>query len=597
LLLPRDNVRRPAVGSLDLSRMPRKSAHRNARPQGALDLATVAQLRACANRCGGDSAARKSEALRKCAAGAIDDADALLAYHDVLLFLLAYPESRALRAAAASELARVAQAARNIEAQGTARARAKLANSGVAWAPMTIAFGYDIARWLATRHRGCGEIDSFDDTGQPLHEFLRHALPAPEFELLEADGIASKAFLATASEGHTGTRLDWLVAQTERLRCDERLREYLFDSLKAFVTLRPADGPLSRTFVRGLPARIHYHRKELRRTVDPRAILDAPLAPARRLTPRERWHLVDTGRAMLASLGRETDAIAACGPEGVEFHALGRGAALALYAMRPERRLPLDSHIGFMLFKNAVPAGYGGAWPFLGTAKVGVNIFEPFRGGESAYLFCQVLRVYRQRFGIDHFIAEPSQFGGGNREGLLSGAFWFYYRLGFRPVTPAIAALAASEFARIGREPRYRAPLTVLRRFTRSDIELRLAPANEAATACDPADLSLAVSAWIAACFDGDRTAAEAYAMRVVTRALGVRATVAWMPAERAALRSLCLLLARVPDLAQWPARDKAGLVAIIRAKGGDEFRYFDLLRGHSRAQAALRALVAAPER
>ncbi len=179
---------------------------------------------------------------------------------------------------------------------------------------------------------------------------------------------------------------------------------------------------------------------------------------------------------MLASLGRETDAISAAEPAGIEHHALGRGVTIALYVMAPGRRLPLDSHVGFMLFKNSIPVGYGGGWPFLTTAKIGVNIFPPFRGGESAFLFCQVLRVYHQRFGVDRFIAEPSQFGGGNREGLESGAFWFYYRLGFRPVAVRLAALAAEEYARMQRTPGYRPPLPVLRRFTRSDIELRLHP-------------------------------------------------------------------------------------------------------------------------
>ena len=67
---------------------------------------------------------------------------------------------------------------------GPARTRARLANSGVAWAPMTIAFGYDIARWLAIEHPRHAEIDSFDDNGASLPDLLRHALPAMEFELL-----------------------------------------------------------------------------------------------------------------------------------------------------------------------------------------------------------------------------------------------------------------------------------------------------------------------------------------------------------------------------------------------------------------------------
>jgi len=551
----------------------------------------VAALRAWANRHGREPAARKAALLRECAACAVIDPQELLAYHDCLLFLVAYPESAPLHAAARRELVRVAAAARVMVEAGPARARARLANSGVAWAPMTIAFGYDIARWLVDSHPRSGDIDSFDEAGASLPALLRHALPAMEFELLADDDASSDDFLAQASAGHRGTRLGWLVAQFAGLRCAEGLREQLFDSLKAYITINPGASALSRTFVRGLPVKTFFHRGNLQRTVDAPALIALPLAPPTSLSHAQRSHLLDAGRAMLASLGRETDAIAAAETEGIEYHALGRGVAIALYTMTPGRRLPLDSHVGFMLFKNAIPVGYGGGRPFLGTTKIGVNIFAPFRGAESAHLFCQVLRVYSQRFGVDHFIAEPSQFGGGNREGLESGAFWFYYRLGFRPVTSALAALAAAEFDRMRREPGYRPPMPVLRRFTRSDIELRLHTGAAVRPVCDPADLSLAVSAWIASRFRGDRANAVAFAVRTVTRALSARGVARWPETERTAFRSFCLLLAQIPDLARWPAHDKARAIALARAKGGDEFRYFDLLRSHARLQAALCAI------
>jgi hypothetical protein len=573
--------------------MPRSAGAVVSDPQAQSLANTVAALRACANRFGREPGTRKAMLLRQCAAHALADPDTLLSYHDCLLFLLAYPESSALHAAARRELIRVADAARAMIDSGSVRTRARLANTGVAWAPMTIAFGYDIARWLADSHPQHGDIDSFDEAGTSLAALLRQALPEMEFELLADDDAAAEDLLAQASAGRRSSALVWLVAQFARLPCAEGLREQLFDSLKTYITINPGASALSRTFVRGLPEKTFFHHDELRRVVDPPALIAQALAPAPALGRAERRHLLDAGRAMLASMGRETDAIAAAKPEGIEYHVLGRGVAIALYTMAAGRRLPLDSHVGFMLFKNSVPIGYGGGWPFLGSAKIGVNIFAPFRGGESAYLFCQVLRVYSQRFGVSHFIAEPSQFGGGNREGLESGAFWFYYRLGFRPVAPALAALAAAESARMRREPGYRPDIAVLRRFTKSDIELRL-PGPSERVACDPAELSLAVSADVASRFQGDRARAMAFAVKSVSRALGVRGIARWPEAERAAFRSYCLLLARIPDLARWPARDKARVVALARAKGGDEFRYYDLLRSHTRLQTALCAIAGA---
>lgn len=102
-----------------------------------------------------------------------------------------------------------------------------------------------------------------------------------------------------------------------------------------------------------------------------------------------------------------------------------------------------------MAFKNGIPVSYGGGW-ILGTScKIGVNIYPAFRKGESAWMFCQVLRLYHQNFKVSYFYVNPYQFGKGNPEGLKSGAFWFYYRLGFRPVQTDINVLSKTEWKKI----------------------------------------------------------------------------------------------------------------------------------------------------
>ncbi len=83
----------------------------------------VVALRACANRFGPEYAARKATLLRECGRCALIDPVSLLAYHDCLLFLLAYPESSRLHAAARRELVRVAAAAR-VDARRRIRAHA-----------------------------------------------------------------------------------------------------------------------------------------------------------------------------------------------------------------------------------------------------------------------------------------------------------------------------------------------------------------------------------------------------------------------------------------------------------------------------------------
>ena len=551
-----------------------------------LNANAVDELRAVALHFGGEHSVRKSRALAACASGTLGDPSLLVAYHDCLLCLLAYPETPALSAAARTELDRVAAAARRIVEVGPSRARARLANSGVAWTAVTINFGWDIARWLVERFPERAEVDSFGDDGVALQSILAAALPAMEFELA-ASAESSSEFLDRASAGRRGSRLAWLVGVFLRLPCSDALRGHLFDALNAFIAIEPRDSMLSRTYGRGLPAPTFFHREGLLRGNDLATLLAEPLPAPRRLSGRQRRAVVDAGRAMLASLGRETDAIALAHPAGVAWYELGRGVALALYTMDPDRCSPLDSHVGMMLFKNRVPVGYGGGWPFVGSCRIGVNIFAPYRGGESAFLFGQVLRVYHHRFAVGRFVAEPSQFGGTNREGLQSGAFWFYYRLGFRPIELRSARLASEEWARMQADPRYRTPIPTLRRCAGSDIELRLYTVPE----CEPAVLSDAVTDWIGRRFQGNRTAAERTATQIVIRALGVADFDRWPDSERRAFREIALLFAQIADLGRWPQAAKRATVALMRAKGRDEFRFHAIIARHRLLRAALTRL------
>ena len=546
-------------------------------------------LRSAANRFGGADRARKLALLRAAAGGALCDMGVLLAYHDVLLFLIAYPEAAAVRTLASRELARVVAATREIEARGSARARTQLRGSGVAWSTITIAYSYPIACWLVSRYPRCAEVDSIGEGGALLAQWLRHALPPAEFELLESAEETPERLLEAATTGWRSSRLAWLIAQFERLPCDPALREAAYDSLHVFVTLNPRDAVISRTFARGLPAVPFYHRGPFLRAVDADRLIATPLPPAQHLRRNACQQLLDAGRAVLAMLGRETDPITHADVARTRYYDLGRGVAIALFSAIPARRDPLDSHIGYVLFKNSVPVGYGGGWPFLGSCKIGINIFAPFRGGESTFLMASVLRAYAQLFAVERFVVEPYQFGAGNREGLESGAFWFYFRLGFRPVESKQRAVAHDEFEQMRRNPNYRTSLSVLRRFTRSDLERPVVPVARAA--CDPAALSRATTAWIGARFCGRRDRAEAVALSEVVAALGLKDVRSWNDDERHALRAMAPVLAQISDLHAWPTRDKRRLAALIRAKGGDEYRYFALMADFAQLRSAMNAL------
>ncbi len=555
----------------------------------------VDALRAIAQRCGGDAARQKRELLAQCARAfearreRPPDARTLVAYHDLLLFVIAYPDSAELALAAQRELRRVASMARRIAQHGSDRQRERLAGSGTAWSTVTAAFSLSIAHWLVRRHPNCADVDSFGEGGTALADVLRLALPSIDHEALDAATGDPMALLEELAGARSGGLLAWLTRAVDSIEADADVRDHLFDSLRAYVRIEPQRTNLSRTFARGLPQATYLHSDALQKSVGGLLrLIDVELPRERILSPLEKTKLVDTARAVLAMLARETDPITWPSRNGVACFELPHGASIALFAMDPERRFALDTQTGYVLFKNRVPVGYGGGFPFLAVCKTGINVFAPFRGGESALLFAHVLRVFRHRFGIKRFVIEPYQFGARNREGLRSGAFWFYYRLGFRPVDAAAARLARAEFARIEARRGYRSPLATMRALADGDLVLNVEPVV-ASEVTEPADVARAVSAWIAAEHCGDRRAACATARRRVSEILPIADIARWPRSERAAFESLALPIALIPDIERWPEEDRFKLVALMRAKGcDDDVGYFVQLNRHRRLREAL---------
>lgn len=549
----------------------------------SLMLADVRALREAAQRFGPTARAAKAALLTALRARSLGRPRALAEYHDALLFVAAYADDEGVAALADAELGRVAKAARALAAEGASTP----GSSGMAWCSISAALSYDIARWLVERFPGRAELTSFGDGGGQLADVLALALPAVEADSLALDD--EPLALLDRLKGRKGTRLAFLVKHLARMSVPAAVRGRLYESLTPFVTLEPRDSRASRTFLRGLPAAVHRQDGPLSRSLpEPRRVIERPLPAPRSLSADERLALVDTARATLAMLARETDPLTWPSVEAVSLHELEGGWSVALYPMDPERRFALDSHTGYLLMRNRVPVAYGGGWPFLGVCRTGINVFPAFRGGESALAFAQVLRVYRAWYGCARFVIEPYQFGAGNAEGLRSGAFWFYWRLGFRPVEARLRAIAAREFARLERQRGARSPLPLMRELTGADLALDLAPLP-AEQRVEAGSLAFAVSHWIARAHGGDREAAQRDSFERVRTALDVHGDERWPEGERASFRSLCLVVGLADGLAHWSAPDKAACVALMRAKGAaDDRPYFLGLAAHPQLPSSL---------
>ena len=233
----------------------------------------------------------------------------------------------------------------------------------------------------------------------------------------------------------------------------------------------------------------------------------------------------------------------------------------------PEQRLSLEANYGYLLISNGVPIGYGGVSPLYRQANTGINVFDAFRGSEAAFLWAQTLRAFRTLFGVRCFVINGYQFGAGNREAIASGAYWFYYRLGFRPGHAEDADVAEEEAARLRRHPAARTSAALLRRLARGDLRLDLADFDASDYFEEPLlnRIGAAVARRIAAIAVRSHRDGEATLVRDTMRALGIdRAPAA---ARRRALARLAPVAALL-DLERWSATERQFARRMAAAEG-----------------------------
>ncbi|MBK8340217.1 MAG: hypothetical protein IPK99_09640 [Flavobacteriales bacterium] len=538
---------------------------------------------------GGADHATCHEQWRAARTGAPGSARALAEYHDLLLFLCAFPPDAEAHVLAETELDRITTllAARS---KPVARMREQLMNSGIARTPLCAGFGMDLCRWLAEVVPAGITIEPFTGDDDRMRGVLLACALGAESEAMEDAGYTVYERMRDACGGDPERMLRWLVRALDQAAAAPAVRNVLWERLSPVLSMKDPAAFLTRTYCRGLVTDLHPYDPAARNAIDPQRIIRTALPPPRRSQVEEKVALVHAARGVLIAHLRETDTATYCDPAAAEWQDLGDGLGIALLPLPPGRRTTFDSYVGYVLFSNAVPVAYGGAWIFPGKSKVGINVFPAFRGGPSMLLFARVLQCYAQRFGVDRFEAENYQLGHGNPDGIRSGAYWFYYRAGFRSVDGELAALAEAERAHITRDRAYRTPPTVLRKLAADTMVLELREA--APPPFEPSALIAAVFHGLATMRNGDRAAASHHCVGRVGEALGLPIGRPG-PKPNAALSSTSpRRWPLIPDLERWPAKDKKDAVRVLRAKGQlNEDGYQAALRAHSRLLAAWRDL------
>jgi hypothetical protein len=513
------------------------------------------------------------------------DAAQLIRFHEILLFMRAYPQSPALLKQTEGLLASFKRRVDKMREEGadlTPFTDPEV--SGITGTSFSTTYGYDICRHLAHHHPSQVEID-WDGYDQQE----RFALVMSRFlPLLEEDSYVETYYpyleWLHVAKGDKETDLVWLLRCFERLQVSEKEKAELFDSLKLWVRWEVSHSQAARTLTR-LPVReIFYHTEPLLRRSDVSLAreLDAPPLRVVKLSREEGERLLDLGRDTMAVRFRELHGFTYGDPLRVWKASAGRGVEIFLWGVPNARRLPSLAYHAALISKNGVPHGYAEALSLFERAEVGLNLFYTFRDGESAWIYARLLRLLRQLLGVTVISVDPYQLGHINEEGMDSGAFWFYRKLGFRPVQPALIKTTEAEERKIASREGYRTNARVLRQLVSGHV-LFETPNTERGDwdRFHMRNLGLAVQRRMAKHAGGDARKLRKASEASVARALRVQME-QWKEPERTAFENLSLVLALIPGLSRWSRNEKNKVVGIIRAKAGaDEARYLRLLQEH----------------
>ncbi len=409
---------------------------------------------------------QKKDCLKELCNSALPQNHLLEKYNYTLIFICAHPANLELLVLAKGELHRISIHLKKMNS----RDKSKWINSGLPFTEVVSNFSIDLVSWMIQNEIPVS-LNGFDERGEEFKNILKFTLPEVEKEITAVED--ENAALLSSLKVKEKNILRFLLAEFDRLKDLPAIKDYFFDALKLTFVVQLKNIDWSKSFNKYSVQEIYYHDQVMKK-FDHQLLLNSPIEKATELNISNRNELIRICKMKLILLQRETEPLSYMDEKSLRYYKLERGISIALFTMIPERQLPIESYVGYTLFRNGYPTAYGGAWILGRRALFGINIFDWFRGGESGYILCQLMRTYRQVFSIDYFEVEPYQYGLGNPEGIESGAFWFYYKYGFRPLDKNLEKLAAKEQQKISTNKEYKTSHATLERFTESNIALQL---------------------------------------------------------------------------------------------------------------------------
>ena len=519
----------------------------------------LSALEKAKHRFGGNNARAKLAMLARLDRARLRRAREVVRLHEALCFMRAYPDDARVLGRVERMLARFARR-RDLRAH-----RDALENSGIAGTSIRYPFFWPTACWLARRWPWRLALDRLDraaDAG------IARALPllAGPAAALWLKGRRPGGFLALDRLRRRGvTDAVQLIRLVETMPGDCFTREAFYDAIEPVLELFPGSHTPTRTLAAHAAGRIAWQRAPIERSrPDLRTEIRRPPRSVRKASRTEGERLIDLAREAMVTRSRDLDAFAYGDPRDVRIADDGGGLVFSLNGVVPGRRALITATCGVLTLRNGVPIGYIELDVTGRFADIAFNTFPTFRGGEAARVLARALAMTRHVFGSETFGIDSYQLGKGNDEAIESGAWWFYYKLGFRPRTPEARRMARRELGRWRRSRWYRSSEATLRKLAEWGLYFDLDPAVRR-IAPPLAEIGL-------------RAARKGPSPARAQFAHIERIAPDWRP-----------LIESLPGIGRWTRSEVRALTELLRAKtSGRESDYVRLFNAHPKLGRAL---------
>jgi hypothetical protein len=430
-----------------------------------------------------------------------------------------------------------------------------------------------------------------DDEG--LSRMLHLLMPYTESAAIYEESHSAREWILKL-KGKDETDASFLIQRFNALNMDSRAKEKLWDDLDLPLILQPAADTPNRTtpWVRGFPEVLQTSSRSRHRP-DLKTEMKRPPRKITRLNRMRGAALLDLAKITMITRERDLDAIAFGNPdditliedteEGVQFVGVGT---------LPERRYLLEGTTVFLVLRNGIPVGYMQGSGLCGWCEINFNIFPPWQGAEAGLLYGRSIALLHHMMGMETFVVEPYQLGDGNEEALKSGAWWFYSKMGYRPLDPATRRLAQREIKKSQSRAGYRSSLAALAELAEAPMILHLGVNPKSPFRYGMVGkVGLRVSRFLAKHWGAQRERGIDECVQSATQMLLGRPG---MPrglsaGQRETWKRWSPLVMALPGVKDFNLEEKAALVEVIHAKGGKrEAVYLKSIGAHRAFQQAL---------